>query len=183
MAGNTPGQGAQGQQPGEGRRGEGGQLAQGGNRAGGARRGNMGGNTSAGGGEGGPGGDGGWFFDGAAEADNDSPLTGANFGEWTDRLRKVEEALENQDLRNQAAGVLENARQIRIDNRRNDMPPQSDVVQLKVMQPLAELRDRVSEELAKRESANPLAPLDRDPVPHRYREMVRRYYRELGGGQ
>jgi hypothetical protein len=95
----------------------------------------------------------------------------------------VEEGLENQELRNQAAGVIENVRQIRIDNRRNDMPPQSDVVELKVRQPLAELRDRVSEELAKRESANPLAPLDRDPVPHRYRELVRRDYSELGGGK
>lgn len=177
--GQSPG--AQGQQGGQER--EGGQIAQGGNRAGGARRGGADGNQSDRGGEGGPGGDGGWFFDGATEADNDSPLTGSGYGDWTDRLRRVEEALENQDLRNQAAGILENARQIRIDNRRNDMPPQSDTVHLKVLQPLAELRDRVSEELAKRESANPLAPLDRDPVPHRYRELVRRYYRELGGGQ
>ncbi|WP_256199205.1 hypothetical protein [Verrucomicrobium spinosum] len=38
------------------------------------------------------------------------------------------------------------------------------------------------EELARKESANPLAPLDRDPVPHRFREQVRRYYTELGGG-
>ncbi|MEZ0275760.1 MAG: hypothetical protein ACAH88_12715 [Roseimicrobium sp.] len=98
-------------------------------------------------------------------------------------MRRVEEALEDQELRNQAAGILENTRQIRIDNRRNDVPPQSDTVNLKVLQPLAELRDRVSEELAKRESANPLAPLDRDPVPHRYRELVRRYYSELGGGK
>jgi hypothetical protein len=179
-AGNTPGQG-QGQQPGQGQR-QGSQVAQGGNRAGGAPRSGADRNSS-GGAEGGPGGDGGWFFDGAAEADNNSPLTGSNYGEWADRLRRVEEALENQELRNQAAGILENTRQIRIDNRRNDTPPQSDIVNMKVLQPLAELRDRVSEELAKRESANPLAPLDRDPVPHRYREMVRRYYRELGGGK
>ncbi|QIF01208.1 DUF4175 family protein [Roseimicrobium sp. ORNL1] len=173
--GQAQGQGEQGRQPGEGGQRQGGQLAQGGNRAGGAQR--------SGGGEGGPGGDGGWFFDGAAEADNDSPLTGSNAGEWSDRLRRVEESLDNPELKNQAAGVIENARQIRLDNRRNDTPPQSDVVQLKVVQPLAELRDRVSEELAKREAANPLAPLDRDPVPHRYREQVRRYYSELGGGK
>ena len=95
----------------------------------------------------------------------------------------MEEALEDQELKNQASGIIENARQIRLDNRRNDLPPQSDTVRMKVLQPLAELRDRVAEELVRRESANPLAPLDRDPVPQRYRELVRRYYSELGGGK
>ena len=46
-----------------------------------------------------------------------------------------------------------------------------------------ELRERVNEELSKRESQNPLAPLDRDPVPVRFRELVRRYYSELGTGR
>ena len=45
------------------------------------------------------------------------------------------------------------------------------------------VRDRVNEELARHESKNPLAPLDRDPVPARYRELVRRYYTELGAGK
>lgn len=95
----------------------------------------------------------------------------------------MEEALENEELKGSAAGVLESARQIHVDNRRNDMPPQSDIVRMKVLQPLAELRDRVAEELARLEQGNPLAPLDRDPVPPRYRELVRRYYKELGGGK
>ncbi len=186
--GQQPGQGqgqGQGQRPGRGQPSvQPGQVAQNGSRQG--RGGPQGGPQNGGGsrgGEGGPGGDGGWFFDGASEQDNDNPLTGANFGEWSDRLRQVEEALEDQELKNQASGIIENARQIRLDNRRNDLPPQSDTVRMKVLQPLAELRDRVAEELVRRESANPLAPLDRDPVPQRYRELVRRYYSELGGGK
>jgi hypothetical protein len=116
-------------------------------------------------------------------AQNDSPITGANYDQWSDRLRRVEEALTSPELRNQAARVLDNAREMRTDWRRNNMAPQSDTVQMHVVRPLVELRDRVAEELARRESGNPLSPLDRDPVPHRYREQVRRYYKELGEGK
>jgi hypothetical protein len=94
----------------------------------------------------------------------------------------VEEALNAPDLRNDAARVMDNARQMRADWRRNNLPPQADAIRMTIVQPLAELRDRVTEELAKREAKNPLSPLDRDPVPARYRELVRRYYSELGGG-
>jgi hypothetical protein len=72
---------------------------------------------------------------------------------------------------------------MRTNWRRNNLAPQSDTVRMHVVQPLVELRDRVAEELARREARNPLSPLDRDPVPHRYRELVRRYYTELGGGK
>jgi hypothetical protein len=42
------------------------------------------------------------------------------------------------------------------------------------------LRERVQEELARRESKDALVPIDRDPVPSRYSELVRRYYEQLG---
>lgn len=169
---------AQGQTPSPG--GQRGAVAQGGGNAGGGssrqggddRRRSL---TPGGGGEG-------WFFDQPEVAQNDSPLTGANYEEWTDRLRRVEEALNAPDLRNDAARVMDNARQMRADWRRNNLPPQADAIRMTIVQPLAELRDRVTEELAKREAKNPLSPLDRDPVPARYRELVRRYYSELGGG-
>jgi hypothetical protein len=41
-------------------------------------------------------------------------------------------------------------------------------------------QDRIGEELAKRQSREALVPLDRDPVPGRYSELVRRYYEALG---
>jgi hypothetical protein len=61
----------------------------------GGQRNAAGGERNAGGGGGGGGGDeGGWFFNDNAEiAQNDSPLTGANYDQWSDRLRRVEEAL------------------------------------------------------------------------------------------
>ncbi len=51
---------------------------------------------------------------------------------------------------------------------------------MQIAGPLVELRSRVSEELARRESKEALVPIDRDPVPTRYSELVRRYYEELG---
>ena len=86
-------------------------------------------------------------------------------------------------MRNEAARVLDNARAMRIDYRRNNAPPQAGHVQSRITEPLIELRDRVAEELAKRESGNNLAPVDRDPVPQQYRDLVRKYYQELGAGK
>jgi len=51
---------------------------------------------------------------------------------------------------------------------------------MEIAGPLMELRTRISEELARRESKEALVPIDRDPVPTRYSELVRRYYEELG---
>jgi len=126
---------------------------------------------------------GGWFFDEpVAQADN-NPITGEGYDRWSDGLRRVEEMLSTAELRDQAAKVREQARDLRLENKRNNAPPQADTVAIRITKPLIELRDRVTEALSRTESANPLAPLDRDPVPPRYREQVRRYYTELGGGK
>ena len=46
-----------------------------------------------------------------------------------------------------------------------------------------ELRDRVVEELSKKDAGKNLAPVDRDPVPAEFRDLVKRYYQELGAGK
>ena len=108
------------------------------------------------------------------------PIAGGNFGPWTDRLRDVEELLDAPDLRNAVATAREQARLVRRDAVQARMKPDWTVVQLKVLQPLVEVRSRVAEELARRDSKDSLAPIDRDPVPNRFAESVRRYYEELG---
>ncbi|MDZ4288203.1 MAG: hypothetical protein U0984_09600 [Prosthecobacter sp.] len=133
---------------------------------------------------GGGGGDqGGFFFDQQAEVENRRPLTGTGYEQWTDRLRNVEELLSQPQLRNEAAKVLDNARAMRVDHERNNLAPQADHLQARITQPLVELRDRVAEELAKRDAGNPMVPVDRDPVPPAFRDLVRRYYTELGAGK
>jgi hypothetical protein len=141
------------------------------------------GNEARGGGRGGPGTNGpvdlnrlmdqrGWRRDG--------PLAGDDFGPWSDRLRDVEEMIEEPVLRNQVAAARERAQVLRLAFKRDHKRPDWDVVRLQIVNPLAEVRDRIADELARRQSREALVPIDRDPVPSRYSELVRRYYEELG---
>ena len=127
--------------------------------------------------------EGGWFFDAGTEVADASPITGSNFDNWSDRLRNVEEMLTRPELRNEVAKVLDQARDLRADARRNDAVPQVEHLQMRILNPLVELRDKVTEELARKEGKNPLAPVDRDPVPEQYRELVQKYYEQLGAGK
>ncbi|MBX3732012.1 MAG: hypothetical protein KF791_05410 [Verrucomicrobiae bacterium] len=108
------------------------------------------------------------------------PLTGGTFAPWSDRLREVEELVESPELRAGVAGARERARQMRVEMRRDLKKPDWAVVRLEILKPLVEVRQQIAEELARRSSREALVPMDRDPVPHRYTELVRRYYEELG---
>lgn len=110
-----------------------------------------------------------------------SPLTGRDFRQWYDRLRDVEEMLAESDLRNEVARVRDRARAIRAEFTRHGKEPQWDLVNQQITKPLAELRNRISEELAQLQSDKAMVPIDRDPVPSRFVESVRRYYENLGG--
>jgi hypothetical protein len=107
-------------------------------------------------------------------------ITGEDFGPWSDRLREVEEMVDDPALQNQLAAGRERARLFRQEYRRDRKKPDWAVVRLQVVRPLVEVRDQIVEELARREPRNPLVPIDRDPVPNRFSELVRRYYEELG---
>lgn len=111
------------------------------------------------------------------------PMTGDNYVDWSDRLRDVEEMLDVPELREQVARVRGRARTVRAEFKRHGAEPQWDLVRSQVYGPLIELRDEVSEELARRDSEDSLTPIDRDPVPPRYAEKVRRYYEELGSSE
>ena len=115
--------------------------------------------------------------------DPNGPITGRNFGQWSDRLRDVEEMLNEPDLRNEAARVRDRARAMRAEFTRHGKEPQWDLVMQQVTRPLTELRDRISEELAQLQSDEAIVPIDRDPVPGRFAELVRRYYENLGGDE
>jgi hypothetical protein len=108
------------------------------------------------------------------------PLTGDDFVNWSDRLREVEEVLDQPELRNEIAMARDRAGAMRRDFKRDRKKPDWAVVQLQVMQPLTEVRDRLAEELIRRQSREALVPIDRDPVPNRYSDLVRRYYEQLG---
>ncbi len=108
------------------------------------------------------------------------PFTGEDFLGWADRLRDVEDMLQERDLRDEAARVWDRARAVRAEFKRHGTQPQWDLVRSQIMEPLAELRQRVSEKLAQLQSDKALVPIDRDPVPDRFADMVRSYFENLG---
>jgi hypothetical protein len=110
-------------------------------------------------------------------------ITGAEFLEWSEDLRNVEEMLEDPALRAEAARIRDEARGIRTDLRQSFRGPNWDLVREFVAEPLNELRQRVGEELLRRGAREAAVPIDRDPVPPKYTEEVRRYYEQLGIGQ
>ena len=79
-----------------------------------------------------------------------------------------------------SAVIRDRARAVRLDYRRRGEKPDWAVVRLRIASPLAEVRSRIAEELARRESNEAVVPIDRDPVPAKFSELVRRYYEELG---
>ena len=101
---------------------------------------------------------------------------------WSDGLREVEELIDAPTLRNDVARARERARQIRQDYKRNQKKPDWATVRLQVLKPLVEVSNQINEDLARREPREDLVPIDRDPVPGRYSELVRRYYEQLGKG-
>jgi len=113
------------------------------------------------------------------QIDPNGPLTGRDFRQWSDRLQDVQEMLNESDLRNEVARVRDRARAIRAEFTRHGKEPQWDLVNQQITKPLAELRNRISEELAQLQSRQ--VGIDRDPVPSRFAELVRRYYENLGG--
>lgn len=83
-------------------------------------------------------------------------------------------------MRDDVATAREQARNMRLEWRKAGKKPDWANVRSQVLGPLIEVRDRLTEELARRDGRDPLVPIDRDPVPTRFSELVRRYYEELG---
>jgi hypothetical protein len=108
------------------------------------------------------------------------PILGEGYLDWSDRLRNVEEMLDRPELRAEAARIREVIKGMRAEFKRHSKLPQWDLVQTRIVSPLVELRRQVNEELARLEGKDPLVPIDRDPVPGKFGELVRRYYESLG---
>jgi hypothetical protein len=111
------------------------------------------------------------------------PITGEGFREWTDRMRDVEELLGDPQLRAEAARIRDRVRGAREEYKRHSKEPDWDGLTQLVADPIRELRERVAEEVRRRESPDALVPIDRDPVPPQFAEGVRRYYERLGSGR
>jgi hypothetical protein len=119
----------------------------------------------------------------AGNGQGSGPLTGGNFSEFNERLRDVESMVSDPQLQAEVQKVRDRARSVRAEFKRHTNTPNWDLVRTSVHQPMLELQQRLAEEIAKRESPDTLVPVDRDPVPTRYRDLVRLYYERLGAGK
>jgi hypothetical protein len=109
-------------------------------------------------------------------------LTGNDFRQWFDRLGEVGEMLTESDLRSDLARVRDRAQAIRAEFKRHGKEPQWNLVEQQITKPLTELAKHISDKLGQLESDTAMVPIDRDPVPSRFAELVRRYFENLGGG-
>jgi hypothetical protein len=107
-------------------------------------------------------------------------LTGGNFGEWNERLRTVEDLMEDPDLRQRLGVAREQAEEFRREFKRRNAAPPWGMVNSKIVAPLNEARVFLRQELTRLEQPQSLQPVDRDPVPERFTESVRKYYEALG---
>jgi hypothetical protein len=86
------------------------------------------------------------------------------------------------ELRERVAQIRDRARRERAEYQRHSKPPDWDLVRDTILDPLAELEQRLGEEIVKRQSKDALVPIDRDPVPRRFADQVEKYYERLGSG-
>ena len=118
-----------------------------------------------------------------AGGDGGGPITGSGYLSWSDRLRDVEQAVGPEDLRNQLATARERVSAMRAEFRQRGREPDAGVVREQIVNPMTQVRVWLQDELARREKSDSLVPLDRDPVPDNYTELVRQYYEKLGSAQ
>ncbi|HWD92799.1 MAG TPA: hypothetical protein VG938_10655 [Verrucomicrobiae bacterium] len=123
------------------------------------------------------------FTDNGGGEGGGGPITSGEYMNWADRLRDVEQVLDSPDLRYQLATVRERASALRQEFRQSKRPPDEKVIREQLVAPMAQVRFWLQQELARQENANSLVPLDRDPVPDNYSELVRKYYEKLGSAQ
>ncbi len=98
-------------------------------------------------------------------------------------MREVEKVVDSAELRNRLAGARERIAAFRADYRKRGQKPDAEALRTQVLDPMNEVRTRLQEDLARLANVKSLVPLDHDPVPENYTEVVRKYYEKLGGGQ
>lgn len=118
-------------------------------------------------------------FNSSGGGGNAGPLTGEGYREWSERLRDVETMVSDPQIQAEVARLREQARSLRADFKRHSLAPTWELVKGTLYEPLVQLQQKLAEEVARRESPEALVPIDRDPIPARYRELVRSYYERL----
>jgi hypothetical protein len=88
--------------------------------------------------------------------------------------------LEDPEWQADVARIRDRARSFRSEFKRHSKEPNWDLVRDTILNPLAELQQQLNEEILRRQSPETLVPIDRDPVPNKFQDRVRRYFERLG---
>ena len=99
------------------------------------------------------------------------------------RLCDVEEAIDLPNVSERVRQIREDLSKMQREFIRHSKEPEWDLVEMQMLKPINELRRQLAEELSKIKSDKALVPIDRDPVPDAFDELVRRYYLRLGKGE
>ena len=91
--------------------------------------------------------------------------------------------LDDPDLAAEAARLRSRARATREESERHSQEPDWELVDEKILRPLAKLQQEVAAELRRRRAEDDDVPIDRDPVPPGSEEWTRRYFESLGRGK
>jgi len=111
---------------------------------------------------------------------NTGPITGTNFTDWANRLRTVQNLIDDPQLRQQVANALSQAQDLRRNYQRNRTLPQWALVMSNVVTPLNQVSTALHQQLLRTDQPDLLQPVDQDPVPDKYANSVKRYYEALG---
>ncbi len=109
------------------------------------------------------------------------PITGANFADWANRLRTVQNLIDDPQQRQQIANALSQAQDLRRNYLRdNTQLPKWDMVMTSVVAPLTQVSTALHQQLQRSEQPEALQPVDQDPVPEKFANSVKSYYEALG---
>ncbi len=138
------------------------------------------------GGEGGEGGDRSGRFAGGPDGGGGGSRIGGwgggdEFREWRRELGELEDVLDDDRLRDPVSRVRGRLRDYLVEAKRGSGLPEWELAQSQVLGPLTELRDALDQELRflQGDEESKLLPVDRDPVPEAFAELVERYYGSL----
>lgn len=113
--------------------------------------------------------------------DNGGPITGGNFADWANRLRTVQNLIDDPQQRQQIANALSQAQDLRRNYLRdNTQLPKWDMVMTNVVAPLTQVSTALHQQLQRTEQPDSLQPVDQDPVPEKFANSVKSYYEALG---
>ena len=89
--------------------------------------------------------------------------------------------MELPEARERMQQARERAERMRAEFKRHGNPPQWEDIDTLILSPIQEVHSWVQQELLRKDRSDVLQPVDRDPVPPKFTESVKRYYEALGG--